>query len=161
MVDSKELRNPLLLKPKEKFIFQKRENRPVLDSIENKPAAARKSIEVNAKKITEPPANKVLENINTEESTSWKSGILLFNKEDLASLTKKLERKYDIKFIFKSEELKNYSFSGTLRDFPLEQVLHALKLTAPINYSINEKVVTLSYNKDFKGTYSNDYKVSN
>jgi len=89
-------------------------------------------------------------NVNIEEATSWKDGKLIINNEPLEDLARKLERKYDIVFHFNSEELKKYSYSGTLRDFPLEQVLKALELTSPIIYSIKEKTVYLSYNSRFK-----------
>ena len=89
-------------------------------------------------------------NVDTEEATSWKDGKLIINNEPLEELAIKLERKYDIVFQFGSEELKKYSYSGTLRDFPLEQVLKALELTSPIKYSIKEKTVILTYNKHFK-----------
>lgn len=87
--------------------------------------------------------------LNTEENTSWKDGKLLINNEPLAELVKKLERKYDITFRFESDKLMNYTYSGTLRDFPLEQVLEALELTSPIKYRIQEKVVYLSFNSNF------------
>lgn len=162
-VDSKELPKPILLKPNEKLVFEKKEVKTVLDSVLTKPENIAKVDNNKIVKATKKPDKEVMidENVNIEESTSWKNGILLFNKEKLSSLTKKLERKYDIKFVFTSENLKNFSFSGTLKDFPLEQVLKAIKLTSPINYTVNEKVVTLSYNKNFKGSYSNDFKISN
>ena len=92
----------------------------------------------------------IIEKIDTEESTCWKNGTLIINKEPLESLTRKLERKFDITFDFRSEKLKHYTYTGTLRDFPLEQVLKAIRLTSPIKYSIDGKIVKLYFNEDFK-----------
>ncbi|NJK93943.1 MAG: DUF4974 domain-containing protein [Bacteroidales bacterium] len=66
---------------------------------------------------------------------------------------KKLERRYNVKFQFKSESLENYKFSGTLKDETLEQVLNLMKISAPIEFSIQENTVYLFENKSFKKSY--------
>ena len=90
----------------------------------------------------------IYEEVDVLEAVSWQSGELYINEETLESLVKKLERKFDVSFRFEDEELKNYSYSGTLRDFPLEQVLEALKLTSQVNYTVSEKTVKLYLNND-------------
>jgi transmembrane sensor len=149
-VDRKESK-PVFLSPKEKLIFYKKNA-----DFETKKYSVdtnKTSKDTNYQKsVNETIVNDAIEvntNVNIEEDVSWKDGSLIFNQENLESLTKKLERKYDITFSFENEDLKNYSFSGTLRDFPLEQVLRAIRFTSPINYTINEKTVVLSYNKKF------------
>ncbi len=88
--------------------------------------------------------------INIQEEIAWKDGKLIINNEPFEELAKKLERKYDIVFKFTDNDLKKYSYSGTLRDFPLEQVLRALELTSPVKYTIKEKTVYLYPVKSFK-----------
>jgi transmembrane sensor len=140
---------PVFLKPKEKLTFRKSCNLVSIKSAEDEnDIEDSKKIQVVPDKIT--PRIQIFENINTEESISWKEGDLIFNKEPLDNLAKKLARKYDIRFEFTDEELKNYSYSGTLRDFPLEQVLKALELTSPVKYTIEGKIVKLSFNRSFK-----------
>jgi len=68
----------------------------------------------------------------------------------LNNLAKKLERRYNIKINFKDESLRDYVFSGVLKDETLEQVLEVIKLTASINYKIKEKQVVLSKNIYYK-----------
>jgi ferric-dicitrate binding protein FerR (iron transport regulator) len=140
---------PVFLKPKEKFTFKKsnKQTSIQLTSGEQENDILKKPHSL-PERMT--PRIQIFENVNTEESVSWKNGDLIFNKEPLEDLAKKLGRKYDIRFEFADEELKNYSYSGTLRDFPLEQVLKALELTSPVKYKIEGKVVKLSYNKKFK-----------
>lgn len=141
---------PVFLKPKEKFTFQKSIKKSSVYStqeLKKDDNAPVKELTVDEKII---PRIQIFENINTQECISWKEGDLIFNKEPLEVLAKKLARKYDINFEFTDEGLKNYSYSGTLRDFPLEQVLKALELTSPVKYSIEGKIVKLSYNKNFK-----------
>lgn len=151
-VDRKESKKPLYLSPNEKLVFHKQNMQA-----EIKTSSVDTFVQKNQETVEKPTTIshdsnpvEISKNINVDESVSWKDGSLIFNQESLETLTKKLERKYDITFTFENDELKKYSFSGTLRDFPLEQVLKAIKYTSPINYSINEKNVVLSYNKKYK-----------
>ncbi len=143
----------ILLKPKERLTFHKHDEKSEVIP-EQKQNKADKMVAI--KPLNQPVVDmqnqmmKIIHNIDTEESTCWKNGTLIINKEPLESLTRKLERKFDITFDFRSEKLKHYTYSGTLRDFPLEQVLKALKLTSPIEYSIDGKIVKLYFNEDFK-----------
>jgi ferric-dicitrate binding protein FerR (iron transport regulator) len=149
-IERKESDQPLYLKPRQKLIYHKTSNSFQAEQIITDNQTEVKTKVDEAKENIATQNIDIEANINTDESTSWKDGKLIFNNEPLVELVKKLERKYDIVFKFNNEELKKYSYSGTLRDFPLEQVLKALELTSPIKYSISEKTVTLDYNKQFK-----------
>ncbi len=152
-IESKKSNKPVFLKPREKLTYHKPDAKTEVSYYkkENEPEQARRKAPVDMNLPLAPIQDiHVKRNVNTDEYTSWKDGTLIFNKEPLESLARKLERKYDITFSFEDEELKNYTYSGTLRDFPLEQVLRALELTSPVKYSINEKNVKLYFNKDFK-----------
>jgi transmembrane sensor len=152
-IESKKSTKPVYLKPREKLTYHKPDARTEVSYLkkENEEGqSVHNDMAETTPTLTPRREINIKKNVNTEEYTSWKDGTLIFNKEPLESLTRKLERKYDITFSFEDEKLKNYSYSGTLRDFPLEQVLRALELTSPVKYSINEKNVKLYFNKDFK-----------
>lgn len=91
--------------------------------------------------------------INTEIYTSWKDPVWYIEREPLLSLTKKFERRFNIKFVFESQNLEDYKFTGTLKDETLEQVLNLVKYSAPIEYRIKDNEVILSENKYFKNSY--------
>ncbi len=149
-IEQKESNQPLFLKPKQKLTYNKKSNQYQANLT---PAVKRDQEKDNENNEIQKLASMPIAieaNVNIEEATSWKDGKMIINNEPLEELIIKLERKYDIVFQFSSEELKNYSYSGTLRDFPLEQVLKALELTSPIKYSIKGKTVILTYNKHFK-----------
>jgi transmembrane sensor len=156
-IESKTARKPLFLKPKEKLTYHKPDMKLLIseegEKAKSDPADTGKKLPETAKKLD---AINISEDVNTEESTSWKDGKLIINNESLEDLTKKLERKYDITFTFDMERLKSYSYSGTLRDFPLEQILKALEITSPIRYVIKEKTVMLYYNPNFKPLKKNE-----
>ena len=89
----------------------------------------------------------VTKNVVTELYTSWKDPRWLIEKESLESLAVKRERRYDVHISFAGESLKSITFSGTLLNETLEQVLEAVKLSAPVNYSIHKNTVKLSANR--------------
>lgn len=85
--------------------------------------------------------------------TSWKDQQWFIDREPLSSLATKFERRFNIKFVFQSKNLLDYKFTGTLKDETLEQVLNLMKLSAPIQYQIENHQVILSENKYFKNSY--------
>lgn len=91
----------------------------------------------------------VNKNVVTEAYTSWKDTRWVIEREKLSSLAVKLERRYNVRFVFGDEELKDYVFSGKLEDETLDQVLEAIQLTAPILYKVKQNTVYLNCNKMF------------
>lgn len=92
-------------------------------------------------------------NINAAQATAWKDGWLAVSGESLEELARKMERLYDISIHFQDAGLQQYRFTGRIRQLSLEQVLKALSLTAPVEFSIREKEVTLRENKATRSTY--------
>jgi ferric-dicitrate binding protein FerR (iron transport regulator) len=75
--------------------------------------------------------------IDTSFYTSWKEGFIMFNNTPLGEIALKMERWYNVKFIFRNQQLKNVHYSGTiLRGKPIDQILEIMKITANINYKI-------------------------
>ena len=95
----------------------------------------------------------IITEINPAVYTSWKDPLWYIEREPLSSLAGKFERRFNVKFVFASETLKNYKFTGTLKDETLEQVLALVRLSAPINYKIEDNQVIFSENKYFKHSY--------
>jgi ferric-dicitrate binding protein FerR (iron transport regulator) len=85
----------------------------------------------------------VSDNVDVVSVVSWKEKNWIIEREDLQSLAIKIERRYNVEIEFSDNELKHFVFSGVLKDESLEQVLNAIKLSAPIGYTINQKKVKL------------------
>jgi ferric-dicitrate binding protein FerR (iron transport regulator) len=92
----------------------------------------------------------VTKNVTAELYTSWKDNRWIIEKEPLDKLAVKLERRYNIHITFADEQLKYFSFSGTLQDETLEQVLEVIKLSAPVDYIVKQNKVKLQRNKWIK-----------
>jgi ferric-dicitrate binding protein FerR (iron transport regulator) len=85
--------------------------------------------------------------------TSWKDSKWVIAGESLEELAVKLDRRYNVKITITDESLKNYKFSGTLKDETFEQILKILQISMPIIYTVNGNNVILSEDKSFKPKY--------
>jgi hypothetical protein len=96
--------------------------------------------------------------IDTDIYTSWKEDSWIIENESLLSLSKKLERRYDIEITFAEESLKNLRFTGNIVNEPLEQVLLYINLTASLNHNIDGREVQLYLDTtkvDYRTLYRN------
>lgn len=91
--------------------------------------------------------------VDVNQVVAWTKGRLVIRGESLDNLCVELQRKYDVSIVFSDEKIKKYRFTGVLMDETLEQVLNVIKLTAPIEYSLNGKTVYMSSNKEQLNDY--------
>jgi ferric-dicitrate binding protein FerR (iron transport regulator) len=141
------------LKPKEQLVIQKTTKEIKASS----PTTSSQSKET-VKKITssEPAIKDVIlaSNVETELSTSWKDRKWIIRDEPLALFVENLERRYNLRITFASEELKDYNFSGTFENETVEQILYALSLAAPVHYKFDKNNVVLNLNRENKDKFS-------
>jgi transmembrane sensor len=105
--------------------------------------------------ITDLSVTPVVSNVErTDLYTSWKDESWIFKGEKISELAVLLERRFNVKIFFSSEELKEYRFTGTFQNETLEQVLQVLKLTAPLQYEIGKGTVTLKLDSKLKMKYN-------
>lgn len=91
-----------------------------------------------------------ISDVETDIFTSWKEGKLIFRKEYLPTMVKRLERWYNVKIeLDKDSRLNDIWFSGTLEMESFTEVLELLKVTSSIDYTYNEKtrLIKITYNK--------------
>ncbi|MEI8225573.1 MAG: FecR domain-containing protein [Bacteroidota bacterium] len=101
---------PLLkMKPNDLAIFEKNNN------------------EINTRKI------------NDDRYFSWKEGKLIFNKEPIDEVVKKLSRWFNVDIQIKDPELSDLTYTATFINETLPQVMELLSLVTPINYSISNR----------------------
>jgi transmembrane sensor len=100
----------------------------------------------------------VAEKVDPQPIVAWKDNRLILKGEELSNLVIKLERKYDVSFVFASEKLKAFRFSGTLENETLTQVLDVIKLSAPLEYKLQGKTVLIFENKKRTEKFNNHMK---
>jgi transmembrane sensor len=146
---SKGIAEVTVLKPNQKLTYFKEDSTLVgeMHEVEKKRVTTAETAEV---KKTVSMARIVTENVDVKPVISWKENKWIFEKKSLEEIAVELERKFDIRIEFESERLKAFRFTGTLLAEPIEQVLEVMSISAPINFDLKGKVVTLSENKNFE-----------
>lgn len=85
-----------------------------------------------------------LRNVDTRFYTSWKDGILHFNKVTLSELMVKLERWYNVSIDFENEEKKGLIYSGAMENSRnIEFLLNLIEKTADVQFELNEKQIVV------------------
>lgn len=135
----------VVLKPNENFVFYKK------DHIQ-KPS---KTKIINTKPIESISVNQEIQtNVKTILYTSWKEDKWIIESEPLSSLIPKLERKFNLTITFSDKELKDYRFSGSIKNETIEQILEAMSFTAPVAFTIDKDTITLKLNERLKDKFT-------
>jgi transmembrane sensor len=144
----------LELKPNQKAIYIKESDLLAIEKIKEVEPLAVKPAKTSSDKLLISPRADV------DQVTAWTQNKLIIKGENLENLCIKLQRKYNVTFVFGSEEIKKYRFSGVLLDETLEQVLNVIKLSAPINFRLDGKVVLIVSNNEAVDKYTKHMKKS-
>ncbi len=78
-----------------------------------------------------------------DEVLCWMTDRFVFNNETLEEITKTLKRMYNVEFLFRSESLKKMTYSGTVKNNSLENVLMLISTAAPVSYQLKDSVIYL------------------
>ena len=132
----------IVLKPNEKAIYSNKSDHLALEKIKKSEPFAVKPIELSSDNIL------VASKTDVDQVTAWTKNKLIIKSEGLESLCIKLQRKYDVRFVFGDEAVKEFRFSGTLLDETLEQIMDVIKTAAPIDYVIDGKTVIIVPDKN-------------
>ncbi len=138
----------ILLKPNQKVVFQKKQIASLDVSEKEKKDSGPQPGETVATKPREAKKLNLIESYDTKKSTGWIDGFLIIDGETLVDLSKKIERRYDVSIVFMSERLKKFKYTGTLREYSLEQLLKAMEATSPISCRVDKQMVYIDENKE-------------
>uniref|UniRef100_UPI0032174D05 FecR family protein n=1 Tax=uncultured Draconibacterium sp. TaxID=1573823 RepID=UPI0032174D05 len=82
--------------------------------------------------------------VNTNEYIAWKGGEMYFDNETLENLVERLERWYNVQFLFDNENLKKFKFTGIInKDKTLDYALHIIQLTNKVEFKQENERVTI------------------
>lgn len=136
------------IKPKQKLICYTKADNVITSNKENKTQSD--NISPHKNKDLRPV---IQEDVKTVLYTSWKDENWIIEGEKIGDLAINLERRYNVLIKFQSEEIKNYMFTGTFQNETFEQVMQVIRLTAPIQYTIDKGEVTISLDERLKLKY--------
>jgi ferric-dicitrate binding protein FerR (iron transport regulator) len=146
----------ILLKPNDKLIYHKElgKMKKYIESSEDQ-FKPKKIPSVKSKDL------RILSNVRTELYTSWKDPRWIIDRVPLNTLAPMLERRFNLKIIFDDQQLKKYKFTGIIENETVDQILNALRLTAPINYEIRKDTIKLTMDRSSKEEYIRIMKKNN
>lgn len=131
---------PVVLSKNENAVYVKHEAAPVVVA---KPDSQRPAEDMPPPAEISPIPVRVDVVDDTRLFTSWKDSRWVFKDEKLRTLAPKLERRYNAVITIVDTTLLDYSFTGTLQDETLEQILNVIKYSAPIKYRMNLNQVVI------------------
>jgi ferric-dicitrate binding protein FerR (iron transport regulator) len=83
--------------------------------------------------------------VDTGFYTRWRSGELVFEKMTFAELTRKLERNFNVTFVFRNEQMKNVTFGGTFRHYDsLATIMKVISTSTPFRYKIEKDTIYIN-----------------
>lgn len=88
--------------------------------------------------------------VEIELYTSWTEGKLIFRDEYLPALARRFERWYNVKIeVDDDPRIRDISYTGTLELESFSEVLNLLRVTAPVDYTWDEKtrIIRIFYKK--------------
>lgn len=81
---------------------------------------------------------------NSSYARMWRNNELAFEGETLGDIAILINRIYNVQVAFKSEEIKQYRFSGVIKNNSLDNIIEIISLTAPIIYESHGDTIILS-----------------
>lgn len=82
--------------------------------------------------------------VNIEIYTAWREGRIIFRNMTLANIFKKLERQFGYEIEIENKTLANKKFNTNLGKQSLKEILDSFKKIYGINYTIEEKHITIN-----------------
>ncbi|MFH0841200.1 MAG: FecR domain-containing protein [Bacteroidota bacterium] len=149
---NKKSAEPVLLRPNQTAEYKKQGGEFILTTTkEQKKQNSITKADIGRKPDVLPV--RVSEVSDTKLYTSWKDNRWVFKNEQFSSLVPKLERRYNVDILLVDKVLEDYTFTGSLLEESLEQVLGAIQMTSPIRYEINSQEVRLYLDKQLERRY--------
>ena len=81
--------------------------------------------------------------VNTDLYTSWKDGILVFDRVPMLDLANRLERWYGVTIHIEDSDMLHYTYTGRFKEETIGHVLELIKQSSNIAYKMEEKQVFL------------------
>lgn len=128
----------VLLRPREKIIIGKTTR--VTSDDKDKPVHKEERDIFSLDKIKTNAADSSITEI------AWTRDKLVFQREAFLSLSKKMERWYNVKIIFSDPAMAQLEFTGSFEKETLVEALEALRQTEDFNYTIENRTVTITKN---------------
>ncbi len=82
-----------------------------------------------------------IQNVNAEQFSAWKDGLLVFRNEPLSEVLKRVGRWYNVEIILTDQELANFKYRATFHEEQVDEVIRLISLTVPIKYTFDNREI--------------------
>lgn len=90
---------------------------------------------------------------DVEEVALWSKNQLVFRGENFEEIAVMLSRLYNVEVVFLSDEVKQYTFSGIIRNSSLLNVVEIMSLTAPVKCKLSGNMIVISEDPERRELY--------
>ena len=123
----------IIIHPSEKIIISKENKSPSVGKNRNTAVAV---------------VNKVILTTATFKDsliaeTSWVKDKMVIVNQPLSTIAEELERKFAVTIVFKTNAVKQYRYTGVFDKETVSEIFHIIQLSRKINYSIDNKIITI------------------
>jgi transmembrane sensor len=122
--------------------------------VEGSVAASNKTVD-NEEVVLKPGNRAYFENkhiktepVDVRKYIAWVSGELMFIDDSFGVIANKLERKYNVDIINNYKELNDIVITATFKNENIDQVLKTFQTYKAFNYTINNRVITITKPKN-------------
>ncbi|PZP46094.1 MAG: hypothetical protein DI598_12525 [Pseudopedobacter saltans] len=99
------------------------------------------------KQFQESSGNAFVKEVDTRQYTSWRFGVVRFYNLELSEIAKKIERWYDVKFVFQDFSTSNLHFTGEVdQNVKLGDLLRMIEMMNNVKFVIRGNVITATRN---------------
>ena len=124
----------IIIHPQEKIIISK-ESIPIVNNL------------IKSKKASQAINRVVLTTVTMKDSliaeTGWMKDKMVFVNQPLEKIAEEIERKFAVIVVFKTNTIRQYRYTGVFDNESPNQIFQIIKLARKINYSINDKTITI------------------
>lgn len=90
---------------------------------------------------------------DVEEVALWSKNQLVFRGENFEEIAVMLSRLYNVEVAFLSDKVKQYTFSGIIRNSSLLNVVEIMSLTAPVKCKLSGNMIVISEDPERRALY--------
>ena len=85
--------------------------------------------------------------VNPAEYSGWRENLMYLHNESLDELSRKLERRYNVKIVFSPQKLgEDVHYTGTFSNENIEEVLEAISIASDLKFSKKDSLYTIKRN---------------
>lgn len=81
---------------------------------------------------------------NRKHLIPWRDNEILFDDDTLEEIAARMERMYNVRILFDDEGIREYSYTGLVRNSSLDNVLNLITATSPVEAKVHSDTIRFS-----------------